>query len=98
MKLVRDKIPEMMLKEGKSVEIRKARGREYEFMLLKMLQDETEKFLRDRTAENISDIQSVLMHIAEVREIKWEEVEKIMEMKNGEKGGFGKRLILEASK
>ena len=95
MKLVRDKIPELMLNQGKTVEIRTAMGREYEFMLMKKLQEEVDEYLRGRTAEELADIAEVLHCLADVRGFDWEKIEEIRDHKNSERGSFRKKIILE---
>ncbi len=98
MKLVRDKMPEIMLNEGKSVEIREAHGREYEFMLLRTLQEKTDDFIRDRSSLNLAELEDVLRTVAKLRGIRQDEVEKMIERKTFEMGGFEKKIILEEVK
>ncbi len=94
-KLVRDKIPELMLNQGKTIEVRQADGREYEFMLWKKLQEEVEEFTRERNAEEIADIEEVLHCLADLRGIPWDLVEAIREKKNEDKGSFKRKIIIE---
>ena len=95
MKLVRDKIPELMLNQGKIVEIRTAMGREYEFMLMKKLQEEVDEYLHERTADELADITEVLHCLADIRGFVWEKIEEIRNHKNNERGSFKKKIILE---
>ncbi|MFA4819728.1 MAG: nucleoside triphosphate pyrophosphohydrolase [Candidatus Aenigmatarchaeota archaeon] len=95
MRLVRDKIPELMLNEGKTVEIRTAMGREYEFMLMKKLQEEVDEYLHDRTAEELADIEEVLHCLADIRGFDWEKIEELRNRKNNERESFKKKIILE---
>jgi len=94
-KLVRDKIPELMLNQGKTIEVRLANGREYEFMLWHKLQEEVEQFVRERNAEEIADIEEVLHCLADLRGIPWDLVEAIREKKREDKGSFKRKIILE---
>lgn len=94
MKLVRDKIPGMVMEQGKTVEIRTAGGSEYESMLLKKLQEEVAEFVHDKSIEEIADILEVLRCYAEHKGMDWESVEGIRQRKNEERGSFKKRTVL----
>lgn len=94
MKLVRDKIPDMMMEQGKSVEIRIASDNEYEAALIKKLQEEVAEFIHDRNIEEIADIVEVLRCYAEHKGVDWDAVKEIRHKKNEERGSFKKRLLL----
>lgn len=94
MKLVRDRIPEMMMEQGKAIEIRVASDSEYESMLLKKLQEEVAEFMHDKDIEEMADIEEVLRCYAEHKGIDWGQVEEIRQKKHEEKGSFKKKIVL----
>src|SRR5687768_14038952 len=94
--LVRDKTPEIMLTEGRKIEVRTAKGREYEFMLAKKLECDVQEFLRDRkNVDKIAEVEEVLRCIADVNDIDWEKMEEVREKKVQSKGSYRRKIILE---
>ncbi len=94
--LVRDKTPEIMLNEGKKIEVRTARGREYEYMLAKKLETDVQEFLMDRkNVDKIAEIEEVLRCLADVNEIDWEKMEDVREKKVQSRGSFRRKIIIE---
>jgi predicted house-cleaning noncanonical NTP pyrophosphatase (MazG superfamily) len=94
--LVRDKTPEIMLNEGRKIEVRTAKGREYEFMLAKKLEQDIQEFLRDRkNIDKVAEIEEDLRCLAEANDIDWEKVEDIREKKVQARGSFRRKIILE---
>lgn len=96
MQLVRDKTPEIMLTEGRKIEVRTAKGREYEYMLSKKLECDVQDFLRDRkNVDKIAEIEEDLRCLADVNEIDWNSMEDVREKKVQTRGSFRRKLILE---
>ncbi|HLC77018.1 MAG TPA: nucleoside triphosphate pyrophosphohydrolase [archaeon] len=95
MKLVRDKIPDMIMKKEKSVQMRVADSAEYDLFLIKKLKEEVEEFIDDRNIEEMADIEEVLRCYAEQKGIDWSQVEALRQKKSEEKGSFKKRIIIE---
>jgi predicted house-cleaning noncanonical NTP pyrophosphatase (MazG superfamily) len=94
--LVRDKLPEIMLTEGRTIEVRTAKGREYEFMLSKKLEQDVKDFLGDRkNIDKIAEITEVLHCLADYNEIDWDKVEETRKKKIIDRGSFKKKIILE---
>ena len=94
--LVRDKTPEIMLNEGKKIEVRTAKGREYEYMLAKKLETDVQEFLMDRkNVDKIAEIEEVLRCLADVNEIDWEKMEDVREKKVQSRGSFRRKIIIE---
>ena len=92
-KLVRDKIPQIIVSKGKNCKFRlAAKDEEYEKYLLLKLQEEVDEFKEDPCSEELADIKEVLDAIEEhycLNSINFQEE------KYNEKGGFRKRFILE---
>lgn len=96
-KLVRDKIPEIILQKGGTPLIHIAEGDEYWLKLKEKLKEEVEEFERDETTEELADILEVLGAIYKEKNITQKEVEEVRKKKYEERGGFEQKIILEES-
>ncbi|MBI2668852.1 nucleoside triphosphate pyrophosphohydrolase [Candidatus Woesearchaeota archaeon] len=94
-KLVRDKIPEIIQRDGKKPIISIADEKEYRLKLREKLQEEVDEFLDSENVEELADILEVVYALADVEKVTTAELEKIREKKEQERGGFRKRIILE---
>ena len=94
MKLVRDKIPEIIEKNNEKPAIRIADDEEYRIELMKKLKEETDEFVSDGDIEELVDILEVVYSIAKNKNMSIEELEEKRIKKAEEKGSFDKRLIL----
>lgn len=97
-KLIRDKIPDRELKEGKQITYHAAStDEEVWFMLRTKLQEEIAEFGDDATMEQIADVWDVLEAIMKFKKFDEKEVNAIRENKRIELGGFDKHWVLELS-
>ncbi|MGL1891573.1 MAG: nucleoside triphosphate pyrophosphohydrolase [Spirochaetaceae bacterium] len=94
-KLVRDKIPEIILNVNKKPITRVLSTKEYEFELTRKLQEELNEFKEDSSIEELADLQTVINAILIHRNIDRPQFDKLIEKKNYERGGFEKRIFLE---
>ncbi len=95
-KLVRDKIPEILEKEGKRFRIvKQLQGQELLEELVRKLHEEVEEFTRCRTLEELADILEVIDALAQKLGSNLEEVLKIKERKKSERGGFTRGIVVE---
>lgn len=96
-KLVRDKIPEYL--QGKNVPHKThiANDDEYWAMLKEKLAEEVAEFQKDQNVGELADILEVVDAIMEYKGFTKEEVTLAKEQKFNDRGGFGKRIILEES-
>ena len=94
-KLVRDKIPELIEKEGKESVCSILSDEEYLEFLDRKLSEELEEYLEDKPMEELADLLEVMMAVAKARGSSIEEVEKIRQQKADKRGGFEKRILLE---
>ena len=94
-KLVRDKIPEIIRKDGREPVIRVADDEEYWSRLKDKLHEEVAEFTEEGEKEEIADILEVLHAIMEFRNINKSEIENIRKKKAEERGGFKEKIILE---
>jgi predicted house-cleaning noncanonical NTP pyrophosphatase (MazG superfamily) len=96
-KLVRDKIPHIIEKQGKRCEIRVLADEEYEKMLFAKLQEEVQECLsanQSEIVEELADVVEVVYGLLKQKGVTLEEFERIRLRKKGERGGFDDRLFL----
>ena len=94
-KLVRDKIPELIEKEGKESVCSILSDEEYLEFLDRKLSEELEEYLEDKSMEELADLLEVMMAVAKARGSSIEEVERIRQQKAAKRGGFEKKILLE---
>ena len=94
-KLVRDKIPELIEKEGKESVCSILSDEEYLEFLDRKLSEELEEYLEDKSMEELADLLEVMMAVAKARGSSIEEIERIRQQKADKRGGFEKRILLE---
>ena len=94
-KLIRDKIPEIIIKSGKTPKIHISNNEEHWTRLKNKLLEEVNEFLDDESIEELADINEVLHAIYDYKKISKEEVEKVRKNKKNQRGGFKKRIILD---
>lgn len=97
-KLVRDRIPEIIEKSGKSYRTRILNATEFLNELNKKLEEELAEYLATDTASNaleeLADMMEILYALAEAHDSSPEELEQIREEKASVRGGFSKRIYL----
>jgi len=98
-KLVRDRIPAMITRDGKIASTHIADGSEYmSFLLAKLIEEASE--LRDAESpdhqkEEIVDVMEVLSAIQKALGFSMDELEEVRASKFEERGGFEGRIILD---
>jgi len=97
-KLVRDRIPEIVKKNGESPITHTADDDEYWLKLKEKLREEAEEFAKDGNEEEMADILEVLRAIAEFKKVDMKQLERLRKKKADERGGFGKRIILDETR
>jgi len=96
MKLVRDKIPEIIKRTGKVAHTRSPYSdAEYSLFLRHKLSEEGDEFLETPTAEEAADIYEVLRAMCDLNSISIDEVVSVADKKRDERGGFSGRIVLE---
>ena len=98
-KLVRDRIPEEIEKEGRKVETIILNDSEYKNALVEKLQEETAEAVHavntgSNVAEELADVLEVLHALAAAHNITINEIENIRKKKKQERGGFEKKILL----
>lgn len=94
-KLVRDKIPQVIEKQGNKYDIHIAKREEHFELLEKKLQEEVAEFLQDKNLEELADIMEVLFGLADNMGYSEEELLKKRDEKREERGGFKEGIVLE---
>lgn len=93
-KLVRDKIPEIIERDGKEVKIEKLKGNDLIKLLNKKLDEELDEYKENEDVEELADLVEVIYGILKHRGISISEFEKIREDKNSKRGSFNDGILL----
>jgi predicted house-cleaning noncanonical NTP pyrophosphatase (MazG superfamily) len=97
-KLVRDRIPEIITKQGKDLSTRVLDSTEFLTELRTKLQEETSEYMAaesDRDAvEELADIMELLHALAAAHGFSVEQLERIRAEKAEKRGGFKDRIFL----
>lgn len=93
-KLVRDKIPEIIKKSGKSLVARILDDEEYTTCLHQKLDEEVAEFHQEKNAEELADILEVVFALAADLGISREILMETYDKKHAQRGGFADRVFL----
>ena len=93
-KAIRDKIPEIIQKDGHSCSVKTLSDEDFLEQLEKKLSEEVTEYQNDKNPEELADILEVIYRIAQLKGVSKEELEKIRIKKSKERGGFEKNLFL----
>ena len=94
-KLVRDKIPEIIEKDGKHCVCSVLSDEDYILLLDRKLDEELKEYQESKSMEELADLLEVIRAVALARGSSIEEVEQIRIKKAEKRGGFIKRILLE---
>lgn len=94
-KLVRDRIPEIIERSGKTPHCRTLSHDEYLTELDRKLNEECAEYQADKSLEELADMLEVIYAIAEARGHSVTELEQVRAEKAAKRGGFKDRLYLE---
>ena len=100
-KLVRDKIPEMLAKNGGEPETETLNDEKYKICLYEKLKEECEEtvnsYSKENLAEELADLLEVMMAISKLNGIDFAEIEKIRLTKKEKRGGFDSKILLKSA-
>ena len=94
-KLVRDRIPDLIVSEGKTPLYRIALSDEMQTLLKNKLYEEVEELITKPSAEEVGDVLEVLHAICDCLQIEWQEVERMRLSKRSTRGAFHDRIVLQ---
>ena len=93
-KAIRDKIPEIIQKDGYSCNVKTLSDEKFLVEIEKKLSEEVTEYQNDKNPEELADILEVIYRIAKLRGISKEELEKIRLDKVEKRGAFEENLFL----
>jgi len=93
-KLVRDKIPEIIISNGEQPVTRILSDEEHLAMLNKKLLEEVNEYLESGDPEELADILEVVRGISKAKGLKFDEILNIMDIKHTKRGGFDNKVFL----
>jgi predicted house-cleaning noncanonical NTP pyrophosphatase (MazG superfamily) len=95
MKLVRDKIPQIIEEDGKTCEYHIAGSDEYRTRLYEKMREELDEFVDTPCYEEAADMYEVLRGICLSHALSMEVVENVAMEKRSKRGAFHDRIVLE---
>ena len=93
-KLVRDKIPEIMQSDGKTIQVRMASREELDLLLREKIIEEAKELLKEGTPEEIVDLLEALDALLQLRRIDDGMLEIHKHTKRLARGGFTKGFVV----
>lgn len=94
-KLVRDRIPEIIREDGDKPETFTAEGEDQEGFAREKVLEEASEFAEDGSQEELADLQEAIAHYIDVSDTSREEIDRLREEKNEERGSFSSNIVLE---
>lgn len=95
-KLVRDRIPEIIERDGKRCITETLSEEDYIAALDKKIGEELAEYLREPCLEELADLTEVIYAAAVARGFTLGELEKVRQEKTEKRGGFEKRIFLKS--
>jgi len=97
-KLVRDQIPNQIRSEGRDPIVRKLTGSELKKGLLDKLEEEVAEYLRSEDADELADIQEVVLALGKIEGRSQYDMEKVRVAKVRDSGGFAEGWFYEGDR
>ncbi len=94
MKLIRDKIPEIMKSKGETPKTHIAAEEEFKHLLVMKLIEESHEYKLKPSAEELGDVLEVVHALAE-QYGGFEKVDEVRRKKAAERGNFSKKIVLD---
>lgn len=96
-KLVRDKIPQIIMSDGKIPIVRTLSDEEYLTELDRKLDEEVAEYQTDKSLEEMADVLEVLFAICEARGHSVDELMKVRDEKRENRGGFKEKIFWDGN-
>ena len=93
-KAIRDKIPEIIKKDGYTCNVKTLPDGEFLEELETKLAEEIIEYQKDKNPEELADVLEVIFRIAQLKGISKKELEKMRIKKSKERGKFKNNLFL----
>lgn len=94
-KLVRDKIPSIIEKDGRRPKIHTAKNNEYKIKLEQKLFEEAREFCEGGEIHELADILEVVYALAKTKHTTAAKLESVRRKRAAERGSFDRRIILD---
>ena len=94
-KLVRDRIPEIIEKDGKRCVCETLPQDQYIAMLDAKLNEELAEYQQSKSLEELADLLEVMGAVVRARGYTWGQLTDIRKKKKEDRGGFDKRILLK---
>ncbi len=94
-KLVRDRIPEIIVADGKTCVCETLANEDYLRLLDAKLTEELSEYQESHSLEELADLLEVLRAVVKARGWTWEELERVRQDKVARRGGFEKKIFLK---
>lgn len=94
-KLVRDRVPEILERQGMTALTRKLDDKEFMHALHEKLKEEMREYMACRNMEELADVVEVINAILLARGLSMEELDRIRKMKAQTNGAYHDRVFLE---
>ena len=96
-KLVRDKIPQIIIADGRTPIVRTLSDEEYLSELDRKLNEEVAEYQADKSLEEMADVLEVLLAICEARGHSVDELMEVRDKKREKRGGFRNKVYWEGN-
>lgn len=96
-KLVRDKIPQIIIADGRTPIVRTLSDEECLSELDRKLNEEVAEYQADKSLEEIADVLEVLLAICEARGHSVDELIEVRDKKREKRGGFRDKVYWEGN-
>ena len=96
-KLVRDKIPQIIIADGRTPIVRTLSDEEYLSELDRKLNEEVAEYQADKSLEEMADVFFVLFAICEARGHSVDELIEVRDKKREKRGGFRDKVYWEGN-
>ena len=96
-KLVRDKIPQIIIADGRTPIVRTLSDEEYLSELDRKLNEEVAEYQADKSLEEMADVLEVLLAICEDRGHSVDELMEVRDKKREKRGGFRDKVYWEGN-
>lgn len=94
-KLVRDRIPEIIMRQGGTPVFHRVYGEELKTYAKTKILEEAKEYEKSSDVEELADLLEAIFFCCKLEKISWEEMKAKMQKKRAECGGFEGGVILE---